>query len=291
MPWRDRRSLILFAVGALSAYAAAILSMGVLSKIVSPEYAPLASVFIGLSTFFVTVFLTLWERFSLLEQAVLKEMAETQKLVVDEITRQKVGRFQTFDNTSDALQYEFPLIPRARKIWNTRFIAQNRHDLFGARQTLTDRQDQLVAQALVHNHCHYELIIAEESKEEVNQFAGIVKGLHQRRKEKSDGEASGEFGVWTLPTDRLPMIQMFILELADGSREALVGWLHSDKRSLRPSVVLFRDQEIARFFLGLYEIYKDRAEPHSLLAIAVSDEPTAPVKAERPTRSADRPTR
>lgn len=255
---RDRRTLFILAIGICISIAAYLMAMANWFNIEAERVASVAT-YVGLSSLFVTTSFAMYNRFAAFEEMTRQSNNEVFKSIEETIRQQRIGSYIVFGNTNDALDYVFRLLDKAKRVWNTRFSEPIEHYALGDGSPLRYKQDEFVAKAMSQNGCHYELIVSESQRNEITGFSSIVRSVGSNGGPNCR-QSSAEYSAWILGTHDLPILQMIIIEMSDGSREALIGWIQSNKRNLRPSVVLFRDSDMVRFFLSVFEIYKDNAE-------------------------------
>jgi len=174
---RDLLTLRFAAIGSIITFTTTFLAMANLTNLIKEQNIPFFSLFVSLTAAFISAIFIMYERFASFEEEI-RTSSETAYRGIDErIRQQKVGAFTVFDNTSDALAYEFHLLGNAKRVWNTRLGNDIGFDIIDTRQRFTDKQDVLVAEAIVSKNCHYELIVSEENLYEVGKFKELVRSL------------------------------------------------------------------------------------------------------------------
>lgn len=254
---RDGRSIGIFVLGATISLVLFSIGAGPLNREIDEAMLPFVKTFLAMGALFVSCTLTLWSRFRTLEDATVVEAQKTQDEVYKLLMRERTARFQVFDNYAEALSYELNLIKSSRKIWNTRLNDVHAviiADLVKTKVGLLTKQDDEIASSVAKRGCHYELIVTPNNSAGIDDMVAKIDG-----NARTADSITGEFCAWVIGREEqnLPLVQMIIFELTDGTREALVGWVSSEKRIIRPSVIAFRDPDLVSFFRSLFEIYKD----------------------------------
>ena len=155
-----------------------------------------------------------------------------------------------FRTTLEALDYALEMLPKASRIWNTRLYSPENAPVF---KDLTKRRvalDKGIMEQVLAGAC-LDFVCSSSYTKDIE----FVQSRYA-----SSSKEKGEIALYLFDTHGLPLIQMIIIEFADGRREALIGWIFSNKRSRTDGVWSVRDSKAVDFFLGVFETYKECAK-------------------------------